>query len=128
MTLKNILKFIAIIWITLVPLTVSAAQFEATGYDLTSSYTGLTATGFDLNNKDWAAARTVATDPDIIPMGTRMKIVFPGVWSYMTGIYTARDTGSAIKGYIIDVYFGYTSGAHQNAIWFGRRNVQITFL
>lgn len=48
--------------------------------------------------------RTVAVDPDIIPLGTR--ILIDGVE------YFAEDTGSAIKGNRIDIY----CNSHQEAL------------
>jgi 3D (Asp-Asp-Asp) domain-containing protein len=57
----------------------------------------------------------VAVDPRVIPLGTRMFI--PG---YGPGI--AADTGSAIKGNIIDLWMPSTAAARR---W-GRRTVTIT--
>jgi 3D (Asp-Asp-Asp) domain-containing protein len=57
----------------------------------------------------------VAVDPSVIPLGTRMTI--PG---YGEGI--AADIGSAIKGYIIDLWFPTLAQAQA---W-GRRTVTIT--
>ena len=45
---------------------------------------------------------TVATDPDIIPLGTEFKI--KGI-----GKVKAMDTGGVINGYIIDFHIGYDS-------------------
>ena len=38
------------------------------------------------------------------------------------GTFTAEDTGSAIKGNIIDIYFD----SHDEALKFGRKNIKIT--
>jgi 3D (Asp-Asp-Asp) domain-containing protein len=57
----------------------------------------------------------VAVDPSVIPLGTRMTI--PG---YGEGI--AADTGGAIRGAVIDLWF---PSAGQAAAW-GRRTVTIT--
>jgi 3D (Asp-Asp-Asp) domain-containing protein len=57
----------------------------------------------------------VAVDPTVIPLGTRMYI--PG---YGPGI--AADTGTAIKGLRIDLWFPLLSQAEN---W-GRRTVTIT--
>jgi 3D (Asp-Asp-Asp) domain-containing protein len=57
---------------------------------------------------------TVAVDPRIIKMGSRLYI--PG---YGRGI--AEDTGSAIKGYHIDVWMGSCARA-----WHSTRYVTIT--
>lgn len=77
----------------------------ATAYTLT----GQTATGAPVGYG------VVAVDPNVIPLGTRMTI--PG---YGEGI--AADTGGAIQGAVIDLWF---PTAAQAAAW-GRRVVTIT--
>ena len=54
------------------------------------------------------AGRTIAVDPDVIPLGTRVYI--DGL-----GYFTAEDTGSAINGNRIDVYMGSHSEARNFA-------------
>jgi 3D (Asp-Asp-Asp) domain-containing protein/peptidoglycan hydrolase CwlO-like protein len=78
---------------------------EATGYALK----GTTATGVPVG---WGI---VAVDPSVIPLGTRMTI--PG---YGEGV--AADTGGAVKGAIIDLWFPTTA----QALAWGRRTVTIT--
>ena len=78
---------------------------EATGYALP----GTTATGVPVG---WGI---VAVDPDVIPLGTRMTI--PG---YGEGV--AADTGSAVQGRIIDLWFP----TRAQALAWGRRTVTIT--
>ena len=46
----------------------------------------------------------IAVDPKVIPLGTRMYIVSDD-GKYIYGIAVAEDTGSAIKGNRIDLYF-----------------------
>ena len=70
---------------------------------------GFTATGIPV------AHGVVATDPTVIPLGTRMYV--PG---YGEGI--AADTGSAVKGLTIDAW---VASCDQADIW-GRRPVTIT--
>ncbi len=77
----------------------------ATGYVLT----GTTATGIPTG---WGV---VAVDPSVIPLGTRMTI--PG---YGEGV--AADTGGAVQGNIIDLWFPTTA----QALAWGRRTVTIT--
>ena len=77
----------------------------ATGYSLR----GTTATGMPVG---WGV---VAVDPSVIPLGTRMTI--PG---YGEGV--AADTGSAVHGAMIDLWFPTEAEAHA---W-GRRTVTIT--
>jgi 3D (Asp-Asp-Asp) domain-containing protein/peptidoglycan hydrolase CwlO-like protein len=78
---------------------------SATGYSLR----GRTATGAPVG---WGV---VAVDPSVIPLGTRMTI--PG---YGEGI--AADTGSAVVGATIDLWFPTLAQARN---W-GRRTVTIT--
>jgi 3D (Asp-Asp-Asp) domain-containing protein/peptidoglycan hydrolase CwlO-like protein len=78
---------------------------SSTGYCLT----GTTATGIPV------AWGVVATDPTVIPLGTRMFV--PG---YGEGV--AADTGSAVKGAIIDLWFPSCA----QALEWGRRTVTIT--
>jgi 3D (Asp-Asp-Asp) domain-containing protein len=77
----------------------------ATGY----SMPGHTSTGLPV------AAGVVAVDPSVIPLGTRMTI--PG---YGQGV--AADTGSAVTGYTIDLWFPTPA----DALAWGRRTVTIT--
>jgi peptidoglycan DL-endopeptidase CwlO len=88
-----------------VPAGPGTLTVSATGYALR----GRTATGIP------TAPGVVAVDPSVIPLGTRMTI--PG---YGTGI--AADTGGAIKGAKIDLWFPTTAQALQ---W-GHRTVTIT--
>lgn len=55
------------------------------------------------------AGHTIAVDPTVIPLGSRIE--FDGV------VYTAEDTGGKIKGRIIDVYFD----THEETEAFGRQ-------
>ena len=77
---------------------------SATGYSLS----GQTATGLPVG------LGVVAVDPSVIPLGTRMTI--PG---YGEGI--AADTGSAVQGYAIDLWFPTVPAA----LAWGRRTVTI---
>ncbi len=51
-----------------------------------------------------ARVGAIAVDPTVIPLGTRMYIV-SNDGEYIYGIATAEDTGGAIKGHKIDLYF-----------------------
>lgn len=77
----------------------------ATGY----SMPGRTATGLAVG------FGVVAVDPSVIPLGTRLTI--PG---YGEGV--AADTGSAVQGYTIDLWFPTLA----DALAWGRRTVTIT--
>lgn len=102
-----------------------------TGYDLsvqscgkTESHPeyGVTATGSDLSGHTLYSARAIAVDPDVIPLGSKVRIKFDNKeMSRYNGIYTAVDTGSAITGNRIDLFFGdFGSGSvSQEALEFG---------
>jgi 3D (Asp-Asp-Asp) domain-containing protein len=59
------------------------------------------------------ANRTIAVDTSVFPFGTRIK--YNGVE------YVAEDTGSAIKGNRIDIYFDN----HSDALSWGRRTIEV---
>jgi len=82
--------------------------FEATAY----CYTGnQTATG------TWPSRGTIAVDPTIIPLGTRLFVE-----GYGEGI--AEDTGGAIKGEILDLYM-----ESESECWdWGRRQVEVKLI
>ena len=85
-----------------------AMIFEATAY----CYTGnRTATG------TWPSRGTIAVDPAIIPLGTRLFVE-----GYGEGI--AEDTGGAIQGEIIDLYMESEAECWE----FGRRQVEVRVL
>jgi 3D (Asp-Asp-Asp) domain-containing protein len=79
----------------------------ATGYSLS----GFTATGLPVG---WGIA---AVDPAVIPLGTRL--IVPGY-----GEAVAADTGSAVRGAAIDLWFP-TVG---QALAWGTRAVTVTLL
>ena len=47
--------------------------------------------------------KTVAVDPSVIPLGTKIYIEGSPLSGY-DGYFTAEDTGSAVQGKIIDIY------------------------
>ena len=83
----------------------STITVTATGYSLP----GRTSTGLPVG------PGVVAVDPSVIPLGTRLTI--PG---YGEGI--AADTGNAVGGYTIDLWFPTLT----DALAWGRRTVTIT--
>lgn len=60
--------------------------------------------------------RTVAVDPDVIPLGTEL-------WIDGEGPFVAEDTGSGINGSTIDVYHQ----SHADALQWGKRQVTVTW-
>lgn len=103
-----------------------AMIMNASAYDLSYASTGkrpgdrgygITASGTT------ARPGTVAVDPRVIPLGTRLYVEsLDGTSDY--GFAIAEDTGGAIKGHKIDLFFQSSSQAWS----FGRRNVKIYIL
>lgn len=86
-------------------------QVLATGYS--SSVGACTAT---MTNPYWGE---IAVDPNYIPLGSYVEIPeFPGV------IFHAEDTGGAIKGWRIDIWFPTTNDAN----FWGRKSISIQVL
>ena len=79
----------------------------------------VTSTGYAIQGRTASGMATgpgvVAVDPSVIPLGTRITI--PG---YGTGI--AADTGGAVQGNVIDIWFP----TQEQALAWGRRTVTIT--
>lgn len=84
---------------------------------------GKTATGRNLAGHTLYSARAIAVDPRVIPLGSKVKISFkdPEMQKY-NGVYTAVDTGGAIKGSRIDLFAG--EGAETLAMHIGRRSAK----
>lgn len=70
-----------------------------------------------------AKVGTVAVDPRVIPLGTKMYIESVD-GQYVYGYCTAEDTGGAIKGYKVDLFYNTTAECYQ----FGRRAVRVYIL
>jgi 3D (Asp-Asp-Asp) domain-containing protein len=88
--------------------------FEATAYSANDPAQG-TNNVMASGNECYIGA--IAVDPEVIPLGTKVEV--KGM-----GEYVAEDTGSAIKGNIIDILF--TDKA--SALEFGRRWVWLRIL
>jgi len=59
------------------------------------------------------AGRTIAVDPRVIPLGSKVR---------MNGReYVAEDTGGAIKGKRIDLFMG----SHNEAMRFGKKFIDV---
>jgi uncharacterized protein YabE (DUF348 family)/3D (Asp-Asp-Asp) domain-containing protein len=98
----------------------SAAPSSSGGKTFTmesTAYTGggTTATGINLSANP--GMKVVAVDPSVIPLGSK-------VWVEGYGVAIAGDTGGAIKGNIVDVYFP----DHGSCVNWGRRTVTVRVL
>ena len=88
--------------------------YIATAYILSDGNgDGVTATGTVPSR-----GRTIAVDPRQIPYGSQVYI-------NGTGPYIAEDTGGAIRGKRLDIYFGDGAEAYREAIEWGRREVEV---
>ncbi len=67
-------------------------------------------------------AGMIAVDPSVIPLGTRVYIDAPV--DRFDGVYTAEDTGGAIRGNIIDIFME----TRADAVSFGTRSVKVYIL
>ena len=99
---------------------------NATAYDLSfqscGKYPGQPGYGITASGTH-AQYGTVAVDPRVIPLGTRMYIESAD-GSFVYGYCVAEDTGGAIKGNKVDLFFDTNSECMQ----FGRRNVKVYIL
>lgn len=88
---------------------------KATAYDPSAGT--MTASGMR------ARVGVVAVDRKVIPLGTKLYIESTDSWPDY-GYAIAGDTGGAIKGHRIDLFFN----THRTAMNFGRRNVKVYVL
>lgn len=91
---------------------------------------GVTATGKHLAGQTLESARCIAVDPRVIPLGSKVRLHFKNKkYQHLDGVYTAADTGGAIRGSHIDLFFGDTgSRTNPAAIEFGRQEAELTIL
>ena len=111
-------------------------RMKATAYDLSVECCGKPRNhplyGITSSGTRAAIRRTVAVDPSVIPLGSRLYIKFPKSYSSLDGIYVAEDTGSKVKGNIIDIFLGEDklgeSIVHKKADNFGVQMVEVSLL
>lgn len=96
--------------------TAYTSSYEDTGKKPGDAGFGITYTGMR------ARRGVIAVDPRVIPLGTRVFVEIPGRNDY--GFAVAGDTGGAIKGDLIDLYFE-DKGTVDN--W-GCKRVKVYFL
>jgi len=97
--------------------TAYCACYKCCGKYPSNKYYGITKTGTR------AKVGTIAVDPKVIPLGTKMYIEgLNGAKNY--GMGKAEDIGGAIKGKIIDLYFD----THSETIQWGRQQVNVYIL
>jgi len=64
----------------------------------------------------------VAADPDVLPLGSRIRV--EGLAGGHNGTYDVQDTGSAVKGRIIDIFMADCRAAKR----FGRQTARVQVL
>ena len=112
----------ALLWLIAVLLTMlgpakshgksSWQRFQATAY----SVEGETASG-----KQTREGRTIAADPKILPLGTKVEIKGAGAYD---GVYVVHDAGRTVKGREVDIFIDAPAEAKK----FGRKPVQLRIL
>lgn len=88
-------------------------EFEVTGYCSCSKCCGYKEKRLTKMETVPRSSYTVAVDPDVIPLGSKIEI--DGT------VYLAEDTGKKIKGNIIDIYFD----THEEALIYGRKTKKV---
>lgn len=121
------------------PTPENTQTFTATAYDLSVQSCGkpighpqygITSNGTNIAGKTREQAMSIAVDPNVIPLGSQVKITFPEPYTHFNGVYTANDTGGAIKGKKIDIFMGdFGSNNPNQSVWdFGVREVEVQIL
>lgn len=99
--------------VTIEPAPTSLGTFKLTAYCPCPQCCGQWADGITYTGTTATASRTIAVDPDVIPLGSTV---------YIDGqAYIAEDIGGAIKGNRIDVFFP----AHDEALQFGVQYAEV---
>lgn len=104
-------------------LTTTSGQELSFSRVLTCTATAYTSYGTRTATGTMPDVGTVAVDPSVIPLGSRLYIVSSD-GTIVYGIATAEDTGSSIKGNCVDLYFGSESTCRN----FGRRSCTVYVL
>ena len=98
----------------------------ATAYDLSYQSCGKRPgdRGYGITASGMRAQRgVVAVDPRVIPLGSKLYIETSD-GSFVYGFATAEDTGGAIKGNKVDLFFP----SNADCMNFGRRSVKVYVL
>lgn len=102
-------------------------SIQSCGKDRSHPFYGITSIGIRAK-----FGRTVAVDPKYIPLGSRLSIKFPEKYKYLDGIYIAEDTGSKVKGNIVDIFWGEDKVGSEyiknQAMEFGVQQVKVRIL
>lgn len=97
----------------------SIGEFKVTAYCSCEKCCGIWAENrpngvvYTASGEKAEAGKTIAVDTSVIPFGTEVKIG--------DVIYTAQDTGSAVKGNVIDIYYD----SHEDALNHGAKYQEV---
>ena len=98
------------------PELTNLGEFKVTAYCTCSKCCGAWADGITYTGTQATAGRTVAVDPDVVPLGSKV---------YINGTeYVAEDIGGAIKGKRIDVLLP----SHEAALQFGVKYTDVSII
>ncbi len=96
--------------------TENLGKFKLTAYCTCEKCCGKWADGITATGAKATPGRTIAVDPKVIPLGSKV---------FINGFeYTAEDTGGAIKGNRIDILFP----THQEALNFGVQYTEVAII
>ena len=93
-------------------------EFTLTAYCPDSCCCGVWANGYTATGTLATDGRTIAVDPDIIPYGTHVLLIWPDGTQHS---YIAEDCGGGVNGNHIDVFFN----DHQTARAFGVQSAMV---
>jgi 3D (Asp-Asp-Asp) domain-containing protein len=103
----------------LIGTTGAGAQPRATSARTLSMTATAYCEGGETSTGTQAKSGTVAADPQVLPMGTTIRVT--GLMSPRPQTFTVADTGAAVKGNEIDIFISDCARAKT----FGRRRVQV---
>jgi 3D (Asp-Asp-Asp) domain-containing protein len=106
--------WIGLLLVVLLRANAGLAESPANGSYVATAYSqsGLTASGIPTQR------HVVAADPDVLPIGSRIKIKKAGRYS---GEYVVADTGRKIQGRRLDIYMP----SERSCTRFGRKRVMV---
>jgi len=79
---------------------------ESCGKSRSNPGYGRTATGLSLVGRSIQNIRIISVDPRVVPLHSKVKLIFKKQFNFLSGVYLAEDIGGAIKGNHFDLYLG----------------------
>jgi 3D (Asp-Asp-Asp) domain-containing protein len=113
--MKCALRLLTVVLVLSAQIAMARVRLDGTYIMTAYSTRGTTASGEPANR------RLVAADPDLLPLGTQIRVTNAGPYS---GEYEVGDTGAKIQGRKLDIYIAN----HAQAKKFGKRRVKVKVL